>query len=72
VRFRLLPILDCCARALEVLGANQDLEPLGWLLKQPDVLRAKKKSVAATEPGKFIQRPFTRELITADLLDFAI
>jgi hypothetical protein len=41
----------------EVLSANQEVEGLRELLKQLDVLRAKSRSVAVTEPVKLARGP---------------
>jgi hypothetical protein len=42
----------------EVLSSDQDVEALRELLNQADVLRAKNRSVAVTETGKVVRRPF--------------
>jgi hypothetical protein len=41
----------------EILSANQEVEGLRELLKQLDVLRAKSRSVAVTEPVKLARGP---------------
>jgi hypothetical protein len=42
----------------EILSADQEVELLRELLRQTDMLRAKNKPLAMTEPGKLIRRPF--------------